>query len=787
MEKFRRKYQVNGIVQGVGFRPLVYRLAKKHGVTGHICNGIGGVVIEVQGMSVNLQNFFIDLFEKDITPARIMEWDARDLELQKEGEFRILPSDLNSKTRVFAGISPDMGVCQDCMRELYDKNDRRYLYPFINCTACGPRFTIITGIPYDRPRTTMVDFIMCDECQKEYDSPENRRHHAQPVACPKCGPQIDLIKGVDAGYEKLLSVVDGSDWVSVAVNVLKNSGILAIKGTGGFHLACDARNSPAVDKLRMRKHRNEKPFAVMFKDIDQVKEYLVVTPMESELLQSSAFPIVILPRIGDGLAQNLAPGLNEIGALLPSTPLHHMLLKEYNNPLVMTSGNLTDEPIVYRSDEVSVKLGKVAELIINHNRPIHVRMDDSVIRPFHDNYSVIRRSRGYAPAPILQTERFENSILAIGGDLKNTVAFGKDNQIILGHHSGDLGNPAALEGFIESISHYSDVYEFTPQVIACDMHPHFFGTAAIKRLYGDSLRFISVQHHFAHIVSCMVENNLYEPVIGVALDGTGYGSDGQILGGEIIIADRMDFIRYGSIYPFPMPGGESSIKNIWRLAMSALIESGMSSGDIVHLLQGQYFGLSDHDLHIIERIQSRSELSPPVSSCGRLFDAMAAISGIRSSVSYEGQAAMELESLARAEIDRMSNSNHEIPHWEILERKGHVYLDWRSAFKSIAGLRASGIDSAAISRIFHKGLIEVLANTVIRASNKTGIKTVALSGGCFYNVVLREGLAESLLQSGFQVNTHRNIPAGDGGIAVGQLVIADNILKGRESCVLQYR
>jgi len=630
------KIRVEGVVQGVGFRPFIYRLAREHNLDGWVCNTSGGVEIEVEGQDETLQDFLRCLESEAPDAARIEKVTAAFHSPRGYAGFSInrsLPRD-----NEYQLISPDIATCDDCRREIFSDDDRRYLYPFTNCTNCGPRFTIIENIPYDRAKTTMRNFRMCPECRGEYDNPLDRRFHAQPNACPVCGPTLELV-------DKDGNPIAEPHPVRAAANLLKSGKILAIKGLGGFHLACDATNERAVSLLRARKKRPSKPLAVMVATSEEIKKHCLVSGEEEELLRSPECPIVLLEWKSEtsNIVPGTAPNLKHLGVMLPYTPLHHIMLNEARVPLVMTSGNISEEPIARDKDEALSKLKGIADFFLLHNRDIYSRYDDSVCTVEDIGIQIARRARGYAPYPILLPFK-ARQILACGAELKNTFCLTRENHAFLSQHIGDMENVETCEHFFDTIELYKKLFKIEPEIIACDMHPDYLSTRyALEAAERRGIEPVRVQHHHAHIISCLSDNNTEEPAIGVALDGTGYGTDGTIWGGEFLLVDRGEFRRLGHLESVPLPGGAAAIRRPYRMALSYLYTL---LGDS-YPLQGlpvRNIDAAEHNL-LKKQISQRIN-SPMTSSAGRCFDAAAALLGVRKEVDYEAQAAVELEALA---------------------------------------------------------------------------------------------------------------------------------------------
>jgi hydrogenase maturation protein HypF len=753
----RRVVEVRGIVQGVGFRPFVFNLALRHRLAGFVQNQTGRVVIEIEGESPALDAFLTELANHPPPLAQIehLSWEARPP--ISATEFGIVASEEGAGS-VF--ISPDVATCPECLRELLDPTDRRYGYPFLNCTNCGPRLTIITGAPYDRTRTTMAAFGMCPACRAEYEDPGNRRFHAQPTACPSCGPQLKLL---DAGGHLLTGVVPLAGFAEA----IAAGRIGALKGLGGYHLVCDARNASAVVELRRRKHRDEKPFAVMLPNVEAAAAVCAVSAGERELLESPRAPIVLLRRwAATGVALNVAPGNPCLGVMLPYTPLHHLLVRAVGGiPLVMTSGNRSDEPIVYRDDAVAELTG-IADVYLVHNRPIHVRCDDSVTRLVDGVELPVRRSRGYAPRPVALPFECPHPVLAVGGQLKATFALAHGHQAFLSHHLGDLDHSEAFRAFEREVPLYEQLFAFEPECLVHDLHPDYASTRYAKeRAARTGARLVAVQHHHSHMAACMVENGLMERVIGVTFDGTGYGTDGTVWGGEFLVGRYSGFERAAQLRGVEMPGGERAIREPWRMAVAHLVDAGAEFGSISAKC-------GERDLATVRTMLERRLNSPLTSSAGRLFDAVAAIAGVRTHVSYEGQAAIELEALATDVPPDMAypfELSAERP--DPGARAVHV-IDTRPLIRAVAQDAATGVGSARIARRFHSTVVEIVAAVCTRLRAETGLDAVVLSGGVFVNALLTSEVCARLRGDGFRAYRHRLVPPNDGGLALGQIAVA---------------
>jgi hydrogenase maturation protein HypF len=754
----RRAIIIRGIVQGVGFRPFAYNLAVRLRLTGFVKNQTGGVLIEVEGEPSSLEQFIAELAERPPPLAHITHLSWVSQTPCGESEFRIESSVGDSLRESHYFISPDVAACPDCLAEVFDPADRRYGYPFLNCTNCGPRLTIITGAPYDRRRTTMAAFPMCAACQAEYEDPRDRRFHAQPTACAACGPRLQSLD------EKGQPVAVSDPLVHFAAALLRGK-IGALKGLGGYHLVCDARNAAAVAELRRRKHRDEKPFAVMTRDIEGTTALCEIGSAERDLMLSQRCPIVLLrKRSPTAIAAEVAPGNPWLGVMLPYTPLHHLLLRAVGGvPLVMTSGNRSDEPIAYRDDEALVKLAGIADLFLVHNRPIHMRCDDSVTRVVNGKEQPLRRSRGYAPRPIELPFECPQPILAVGGQLKGTFALGRGRQAFLSHHLGDLDHYEAYRAFEKDVTLYQELFGITPSCMAHDLHPDYATTRyARERAAREGVRLLSVQHHHAHMASCMAEHGLNEPVIGVTFDGTGYGTDGAIWGGEFLTGDYQNFRRAAHLRYVGLPGGDRAIREPWRMAVAHLADAGADYAALKARILPR-------ELRLIEKMLERRFNSPWTSSAGRLFDAVASLAGVRDRVSYEGQAAVELEWLAEGTpaggvypFDLAAPSNLDTP----------LVVDTRPLIRGVASDVEKGVERSLIARRFHSTLVDVVAVVCGRVREATGLEAVVLSGGVFMNTLFTREIGARLDADGFRVYRHQLTPPNDGGLSLGQLAVA---------------
>src|SRR5579884_393291 len=767
----RRRLLVQGIVQGVGFRPFVYGQALRWSLAGFVYNDSQGVTIEVEGTPEALDGFQRALNEQAPPLARNDSVATELVHPRHEDTFVIIHSHKGSERSAL--ISPDTATCEDCLRELFDPADRRYRYPFINCTNCGPRFTIVQDVPYDRDKTTMRVFPMCPACRSEYDDPLNRRFHAQPNACPVCGPHLSLLT-LNGEHDSGEQLTDAGI-IETAAHQLAAGAILAIKGLGGYHLACDALNAEAVQRLRGRKRREAKPFALMVPDLATARQLCRVSEAEAALLQSHRRPIVLLDQLpACPVAPGVAPAHTTLGIMLPYTPLHHLLLRAFAAAigsarpatLVMTSGNLSEEPIAYRDEDARERLASIADGMLTHNRAIHMRCDDSVVRVAVGDVQFLRRSRGYAPEPICLSTALPLPLLAVGGHLKNTFCLGKGRQAFVSHHIGDLENLETLTSFREGIEHFQRLFDIYPAAIACDLHPEYLATK--YALESDIPRKIGVQHHHAHIASVLAEHGLSGPVIGVAADGTGYGTDGAIWGCEIMTATLTGFERLAHLAYVPLPGGEQAIHQPWRVTAACLAQAygdAFLEPDIPFVQQ-----LDRAKWRTLAQMIARNLNCPPTSSLGRLFDAVAALLGIRQEVQYEGQAAIELEMLA-AQVQTEAEESY--PFELIKAEAGKpALLDVRPLVRTIVNDIRQHVPTARIARRFHASIAEMLAATCQYARTESGLNEVALSGGVFQNRLLLEQLTERLTKMAFRVYTNRRVPPNDGGLSLGQLAVA---------------
>jgi hydrogenase maturation protein HypF len=759
----RRHIIIEGIVQGVGFRSFIHGLATKNNLAGFVLNTARGITMEVEGEPTTLETFLGSLRESCPPLAWIDRVACEIVPATEETTFNIAASHINEERRAL--IPPDAPTCDACLTELFDRRNRRFQYPFINCTNCGPRFTIIKDIPYDRERSTMSAFPMCFECQREFDDPNDRRFHAQANACADCGPNVRLI---DCKRRE----VPHADSIGRAGELLQEGAILAVKGLGGYHLACDAFNNEAVGRLRNRKHRADKPFALMASDLEIIKSICFVDSLEDCLLRSPSRPIVLLrKRQPNRIAEQVAPGQDQLGVMLPYTPLHHLLLKAGSRMLVMTSGNLSEEPICYRDEDALDRLGQVADYFLVHNRAIHVRCDDSVIRSHNGRELVIRRSRGYAPRPLRLTKSFAKPVLACGAQLKSTFCLGKDRHAFVSQHIGDLENYETFTSFAEGVEYFKRLFDISPAIVAHDLHPQYLSTKYALELKGVTP--VAVQHHHAHIASCMAEHGLEGRVIGVAFDGLGYGADGAIWGGEFFTATLAHYERWAHFRYIPLAGGDMAIRQPWRSALAYLGDA--LATDPVSLRLPGWDGIPPSKLILVQSMIRQGINTVPTSSCGRLFDAVASILGVRHEVSYEGQAAIELEMAAMKGIEAGYAFNvDEGPCCEI---------DFRPAIRSIIDEIKEGEPVSSIAAKFHNTLVLVIVEVCRRLRQRKGINQVCLSGGAFQNIYLLERVIPCLQDCGFEVFRNIQVPPNDGGISLGQAVIANEMFQKTLTCV----
>jgi hydrogenase maturation protein HypF len=768
----RTAIRVEGIVQGVGFRPFVHALATGLGLAGTVGNDVDGVFIEVEGAPDVVSQFLLRL-ERDAPPLARIEW-VRSKAVPPTGSpsFTIAASGPGGPRRTL--VAADTATCADCLRELLDPADRRFGYAFVNCTNCGPRFTIVRDVPYDRAMTTMAEFRMCDACAREYHDPADRRFHAQPTCCPDCGPRLTLASAsgaadpaAAAGPAAIAPAADpaaAADPVAAAAALLRRGAVLAVKGLGGYHLAVDASGEQAARALRARKHREDKPFAVLAPDLAAARRLCSVDDAAAALLTGPGRPIVLLPRRpGAAVAAAVAPGSRELGIMLPYTPLHHLLVRAVGRPIVLTSGNVSDEPIAYRDEDALGTLGTIADAFLTHDRAIHSRTDDSVARTLRGRPMVLRRSRGYVPEPVTVRREFPRPVLACGAELKNTFCLARGRHAFVSQHIGDLENAETLRSFTEGIEHFRRLFDLDPQVVAYDLHPEYLSTKYALEL--DGVELTGVQHHHAHIASCLADNGAEGPVIGVAFDGTGYGADGTIWGGEFLVADLGGFSRGGHLAPVPMPGGRAAIRQPWRMAAAYLEAArpgaaGNDDGlDVLRRNAGQWAA--------VVSMARRGVSSPLTSSAGRLFDAVAAVLGVRDVISYEGQAAIELEQLAGSP-GRADGSGYRAG----IDQGWPFRIEGADLVRAVADDLAARTPREVIAARFHHGVAALIEDGCLLLRERHGVGTVALSGGVFQNLLLLRATLARLEARGFVVLVHSRVPCNDGGISLGQAVVA---------------
>lgn len=757
----RIRIKLYGIVQGVGFRPFVHTLAHELGLTGFVQNVSWGLLMEVQGPPAATEKFQERLSRKPPALARITRQETEMLDLQNETSFTILLSAHTPATAT--AISPDIALCDDCWTEMHDPQNRRFRYPFINCTQCGPRYSIIRAMPYDRPYTSMAVFPMCSRCREEYQDPHNRRFHAQPISCPDCGPRLTLCRP-DGG------TLPDTEIFPLLWQQLQNGAIIAVRGIGGFHLCVDAKNSHAVQTLRQRKGRPQKPFALMALNSAILKTHVHVDAAEMALLESPARPMVLLRAKADNtLSTAVAPHNRYLALMLPYTPLHHLLLSGPCKVLVMTSGNLSDEPISTANDEALDRLHTIADFFLLHDREILQRCDDSIAAVMLDEPRLLRRARGYAPEPIRLEQELPHAILACGGEQKNTIALAVGHQAFLSPHIGDLNNPAALVCFEQTITRLQQLMEIKAPIIVCDRHPDYLATRWAQQQKNRAV--ITAQHHHSHMLSVMAENLRTAACIGVILDGSGYGGDGAIWGGEVLIGDARAYQRFAWLQPIPMPGGDRVARQPWRMAVSMLYAA--LGRDFINVRLPFLRHHASQEIEIIIRMIEKGVNAPLTSSCGRLFDAAAALLDIRQETSFEAQAAMELEMTA----DENIIDSYPLP---VSANQGALNSGW--LIKSLVEDVLKRRERSQIAALFHNTLVDLFVQSVCAARDKSGISCVALSGGVYQNRLFFQRMHERLRQNGFEVLSHKLVPTNDGGLALGQLMIAAAHLSCKDIC-----
>ncbi|RPH94636.1 carbamoyltransferase HypF [candidate division KSB1 bacterium] len=757
--------RVSGVVQGVGFRPFIYNLAKRHGLAGTVLNDSRGVEIHAQGTREVVTAFIAAIRDEAPAAARIDELLISEHALEVFAGFRILASETTANA--FTHVSPDLAICTDCRRELEDARDRRYAYPFINCTNCGPRFSIIRALPYDRPQTTMREFALCGDCRSEYENPENRRFHAQPVACEQCGPKLRLLNCRAGSW---IDTAANHSAIAQAVKLLRDKHILLLKGIGGFHLACDACDDNAVNELRTRKRRDEKPFAVMFPDVESLKQACAVSDVEWRFLNSPRAPILLLKRQGTSLlSEAVAPKNPYVGAMLPYSPLHVLLLIEFGKPLVMTSANLSDEPIAFCNDDALTRMAGIADGALVHDRAIEMFADDSVVKVIGGAARVWRRSRGYVPESVHVPIPFGKQTLAFGPQMKNTFCLGKQDFALLSQHLGDLDSEHAIRAQQKALDHFLKLFDARIELLACDLHPDYTTTHLAEAWTERSgVPLVRVQHHHAHLAACLAENGQKERAIGITLDGTGFGADGSIWGGEILVGDFRSFERAAHLQETFMPGGELAAKQPWRMALAWMYEAFGEPRNWPETawqlsLQKE---LSKNGIDDLLNSALQLKAFPRTTSMGRLFDAAASLTFFGMKKQHEGQAAMLFEGM-------MSNERQEPYPFELRSISDGLVISPVPMIRALIEDISKRVSPSVISKRFHEGLTDVLSRAAEAIRDKSGITLAALSGGCFHNTFLHESLAERLQQLGFDVITHREVPPNDGGVSLGQAVIAN--------------
>jgi hydrogenase maturation protein HypF len=734
----RASGRVEGVVQGVGFRPYVYRLAREEGLAGYVLNDERGVLLDVEGDSAAVERFVTRL-PAEAPPLASIESVAWAL-LPPTGErrFRILDSAHGGEPD--APVAADAATCAACVGELLDPADRRYRYPFVNCTDCGPRFTIVRGVPYDRPLTTMAGFTMCPACQAEYDDPGDRRFHAQPNACPACGPTVRLREAT------------GDDAMRLAAAALRDGEIVAVKGLGGYHLACRADDEQAVARLRARKHREDRPFALMVRDVATARTLVALGEAEADLLVGHERPIVLAPRRVDApVAAAVAPRSGELGVMLPYSPLHHLLMHDTATTLVMTSGNVSDEPIAYRDDDAHERLTAIADHVLLHDRPIHTRTDDSVVRAVGGRPMMLRRSRGHVPGA-LALPLAAPGLLACGAELKSTFCVAKGTRAWVGHHIGDLRNEETLRSFTEGVAHFEALFAVTPEVVAHDLHPDYLSTTyALAR---EGVEHVAVQHHHAHLAAVLAEHGERGPAVGAIYDGTGYGSDGTVWGGELLAGDLQGFDRAGALWPVRLPGGDRAVRQPWRMACAWLVAAQDSE-------PAPLPGTEPRTWHAVAQLARTGLAAPLTTSMGRLFDAVAALCGVRTEVTFEGQAAIELEAIS----DRSERGAYP------LDVAAGV-LDARPTVLAVADDVAAGTEPAVVGSRFHRAVARATAQACAEVAGARGLDTVVLAGGVWQNRLLLELTVAPLRDGGLRVLVPERLPPNDGAISFGQAAVA---------------
>ena len=758
MNQNRKFIEVKGIVQGVGFRPFVYKLAKLNNLVGWVNNTGQGVMIDIEGNEKFINNFIYELKNNPPTLSKITSINISDKKVINYKDFFIKES--NDYLSATTYISPDYSICSKCKGEIFNKNDRRYRYPFTNCTNCGPRFSIIKSLPYDRISTTMSEFEMCDKCKEEYMNPANRRFHAQPNACPECGPRVYIT-------DKYNNEIKTNDSFNEVIRLLKQGNIFAIKGIGGFNLVCNSKSEETIQRLRERKHRPNKPLAVMIKDIETVKKYCILSKDEEDLLKSNKRPIVLLDKKDKYVfSENLSPNNKKIGVMLPYTPLHYLLFDDELDSLVMTSANISGEPIIYKNSDALKKLNNIVDYFLMHNRDIYISVDDSVSKVVLDEERVIRLGRGYSPYTLNINTVTE--ILALGSELKNTISLSNKNDIFISQYIGDLNNVETINSLERVIEHFSRIYDVIPNVLVYDKHPDFeYKKIELEEILNinKDIRVIETQHHHSHIVSCMAENNISTDVIGIAFDGTGYGEDKSIWGGEFFICNKREFKRVGHLDEFYLPGGDKSVKEPWRIGISLIYKTFKEE---INKFIPQY--LQGKEYNIIRTMIDRKINSPKTSSMGRLFDGVSSILGFNKAITFEGEAAIRLENICTEKND----DNYE---FEIKKYEEKFILAFNNIIKGIICDIDSKVNIGIIARKFHNTIIKSTIEMILYIREKTNINTVVVSGGVFQNEILFKGVVKGLEEYKFNVVTHKIIPCNDSGVSLGQLIIANELVK----------
>jgi hydrogenase maturation protein HypF len=751
----RTRLRVAGIVQGVGFRPYVYRLARELELAGFVLNDSRGVLIEVEGSTRAVREFEARL-PREAPPLAVLEGvHGQPISPRGAQGFSIAESDREGSAD--AAVSPDTATCEACLHELFDPADRRYRYPFINCTNCGPRFTIVRGVPYDRALTTMASFQMCDACRAEYENPLDRRFHAQPNACWECGPLLTLL-----GAQRRL-IAGGDTALRGAAAALRAGAIIAVKGIGGYHLACRAADGEAVAELRSRKHREEKPFALMAPDLDSARALVRLTRIDCRLLTGPERPIVIARRRAQAhVAEAVAARSRELGVMLPYSPLHHLLLAGVGEPLVMTSGNVSDEPIAYQDDDAFRRLHGIADLFLVHDRAIETRTDDSVLRAVRHRRRplLVRRSRGHVPAEVRLPVAGARPVLGCGAELKSTFCLARDERAWVSHHIGDLENYETLRSFEDGIRHFARLFSVQPLLVAHDLHPEYLSTKYARAR--DELEPVAVQHHHAHLAGCLAEHGEEGPAIGAIFDGTGYGTDGSIWGGELLVGGLRDFERVGHLWPVPLPGGERAVREPWRMACAWMTAAAGEDAPAPPRLAGM---IEAEAWRRVQRLCTNAVAAPITTSMGRLFDAVAALCGLRLTVSYEGQAAVELEALS----DPAQTGAYPLP---LITVAGSTVLDPRAMIEALIADLDSHTPVATVAARVHNTLAGATVAACEKIARRRHLSTVVLSGGCFQNALLLEKVSAQLVRAGLRVLVPERLPPNDGGISFGQVAVA---------------